>query len=228
MSDQTFDVGPPQRKPRKDHVNSGRPNGVKRFTKREREDAIRTVSRLLKPYVQPSDVVRYIIETWGISTRCAWDLLRDARGYLCARWRMDKGYLRCELVDFLSTLTGDRSASVSEKISAVNAIIRTLGLAAPDRSVVTNVEADAETAKGVLQAMHKQLLDDPELAEMSHQLYERLGGMGKAPLKDRVEIWHKQGEALKAEMDQADLAAGRLQNGIKERVADGEEAPTDL
>ena len=63
MSDQTFDVGPPKRRPRKDHVNSGRPNGKKRFTKSERADVIRTVSRLLKPYVQPSEVVRYIRET---------------------------------------------------------------------------------------------------------------------------------------------------------------------
>src|SRR5262249_42471375 len=119
MSDQTFDVGPPK-KPRRDHVNSGRPNGVKRFTKAERADAVRTLSRMLTPYVPPVSVVRFAVQEWGISDRAAYDLLRDARRYLALRWRGDKGLIQAELVDFLATLTGDPEASVSEKISAVN------------------------------------------------------------------------------------------------------------
>jgi hypothetical protein len=68
MSDQTFDVDPAKRRPRKDHVNSGRPNGMKRCTKAERADAVRTLSRMLKPYVPPVSVVCFAVQEWGIGS----------------------------------------------------------------------------------------------------------------------------------------------------------------
>jgi hypothetical protein len=176
------------------------------------------VSRLLKPYVQPSDVVRYIRETWGISDRCAYDLLRDARAYLAARWGMSKEYLRCELADFLSTLTGDQAASASEKIAAVNAIAKMLGLFAPDKAVVAQVggAAEPEAARDLLQHLHREALASDAAAEAASAFYEAVSGAPKAPLADRVRRWHEQGDALRAEMDAADAEAGRAVNGLRE------------
>jgi hypothetical protein len=207
-----FDDEPPPRR-----VNSGRPSGKKRFaTKGEREDAIRQVSRLLKPHVQPSSVVRFIIDTWGISDRAAYDLLRDARSYLCARWGMGKDYLRCELVDFVSTLTGDRTASVSEKIAAVNTMAKMLDLFAADKSVVTNVAADPEAARNLLQQMHADLLNNPEACEHAHALYEALGSKSDLPtlsLEERMARNQREAAELLAEFSRRE---GRLQNGLKE------------
>jgi hypothetical protein len=217
MSDQTFDVDPAKRRPRKDHVNSGRPNGVKRFLKGEREDAIRQVSRLLKPFVQPSEVVRHIVGTWGVSTRAAWTLLKDARSYLCARWGMSKDYLRCELVDYLAVLTGDQTASVAERVGAVNAIAKMLGLFAPDRSVTANVGADADpaTARDVLQQMHADLLNNPEAVEAAHKLYECMGLPSGVPsLEERMA--RNQAEAAALLEEYRVRQGGRLPNGLKE------------
>jgi hypothetical protein len=214
--DETRDDGEPKR--RNGYVNSGRPNGKKRFTKGEREDAVREVSRLLKPYVQPSTVVRHIIETWGISDRAAYSLLKDARTYLCLRWSGGKDYQRCELVDFLATLTGDQAASVSEKVTCVNTIARMLGLFAPDRSVVANVpaaEADPQTAREVLQQMHAELLNNPAALEHATAVYEALGvPSGMPSLEERMARNAAESQALLEEYKARQ--GGRLPNGLRE------------
>jgi hypothetical protein len=211
MSDQTFDVGPPKRKPRKDHVNSGRPNGVKRFTKAERADAVRTLSRMLKPYVQPISVVRYAIKEYGVSDRTAFQLVRDARTYLAMRWRGNKGLIQAELVDFLATLTGDEEASVSEKISAVAQICKMLGLNSPDKVLAANLGPDDIPEKdrtAILQDLHRRALESDEACDAAARFYEAIGvPVAKPSLEERVAKNQAEAAALLAEL-QARQAGG--------------------
>src|SRR5262245_31147261 len=133
MNDATFDADPPEKPKRKP--------GARRFKKDERMEAVRKVAALIETMVKPWDVVRWAAKEYGITTRAAWDLVKDARDLLAAFTGRPRKQLRIEVAAFFTKVIADPTASYGDRMAAASHFAKLLGLYPPKRVVKADVPA---------------------------------------------------------------------------------------
>ena len=77
MNDTTFDADDPPAKPKG--------KGGRKWKKAERAEVVRSVARLVRRWVEPADVVDWVVKTYAVHPRTGWTLLAEARRYVAAR-----------------------------------------------------------------------------------------------------------------------------------------------
>ncbi len=175
-----------------------------RFTKAQRRQMAMEAWRLLKRFIEPTTVCRYLVERYGIHASYIWYLIKKAREYGAARFggaSCLKAALAGSLADIISGVTKstkkkgrgkatgasvgpeewevvEESELVADKLAAIDRLARLCGLYAPAKAIVVNAQPDH--AREAPEELRRRVLENPRASELAHQLYEALEG-GAAP-----------------------------------------------
>jgi hypothetical protein len=185
-----------------------------RFNKAERRAIVLEAYSLLKRFVEPADVIAYLMGHYKVHRASAYRLLAEARKYMLCRWKMPKDFLRANLASYASVILTSEDANYDNKIAAMKELAKLFGAYAPVQAVVAGIDAggvDPAAAGDLLQKMHRDLLDNPEAMEHAHRLYESMGvkGLPAPSLDDRLRRNQEETARLVAEVE----ARGRNGNG---------------